>query len=158
MTFTVAWLRNGNVVGAGAQRHVVEADASRRLACRVTATNGAGSAVATSRSARAQSAYMRIFASSGLTFPPPPGVPWRRTCRGSMRLTLLNGRRVLGRRTISLKATRDDGKVNCKGSTTFRVRRELIGSARTLRVSQRFSGNAYIKPGADVKPVSVPRS
>jgi hypothetical protein len=157
MTFTVHWLRNGTVVAAGAQRRLVEADATRRLACRVTATNGAGSAVATSRSKRAQSAYMRIVANSGLRFDPLPGVPWRRTCRGSMRLTLLNGRRVLGRRTISLKATRDGGKVNCKGSTTFRVRRGLVGSARTLTVSQRFSGNAYIKPDADLKRVSVPR-
>jgi hypothetical protein len=101
---------------------------------------------------------MRIFANSGLQFEPPPGVPWRRTCRGSMRLTLLNGRRVLGRRTISLKPGRRDGKVKCTGSTTFRVRRELIGSARTLTVSQRFSGNAYIKPDAGVKRVSVSRS
>lgn len=49
-TFTFQWLRNGAVVAAQVSDtyDVLRSDAGRALACRVTATNPAGSAVATS--------------------------------------------------------------------------------------------------------------
>ncbi len=47
-TFTFEWLRNGSPIATGATHVLTGADATHQIACRVTGTNGGGSATATS--------------------------------------------------------------------------------------------------------------
>jgi len=158
MTFEVQWLRGRSVVGKETSRRVVAGDVSRRLACRVTASNGVGSTRATSRRLLARSAIVRIPVNGG--FSVPAGAPPALACRGSMALTMLTGKRILGRRAVSMKPGTRKGRKGpqCLWAWTFRVRRERLGPVRRVKVSQRFAGNAYVDPGAAVKTIAVPRS
>ena len=45
--------------------------------------------------------------------------------------------------------------MQCRWALTFRVRRELIESAGTLRVKQRFGGNAYAEPDLGYEKAEV---
>ena len=47
-TFTFEWLRDGQVIATGSTYALTGADATRAISCRVTGTNGGGSATATS--------------------------------------------------------------------------------------------------------------
>ena len=138
MTYRVDWLRDGRKVGAGSARRVAGADVSRRLSCRVTASNAAGSATATSAAVNPRADVELIPTSGGVAL--PSGSP-RSACRGSMTLTLLRGRRVLARGTARVRPR----AAGCRWSWTASVRRTKLAEARTLTLVQRFNGNGAVK-------------
>ena len=149
MTYAVSWLRDSKVVGSGARYRVAASDRSRRLRCRVVASNAAGSAAAISLALRPRTEVLVIRASGGLRL--RPGVPRSEGCRGTMALTLLNGRKVLARRTVRLRVT-------CRWSATLRASRVQVGTAKRLKLRQHFSGNDYTRSGVNTEWVTVPRA
>ena len=149
ITYAVRWLRNGRVVASGVRHRVAAADGSRQLRCRVVASNAAGSAQATSVAVRPRFEVLLIRRSGALLR--RPGVPRNEGCRGTIALTLLKGEKVLARRTVRLRTT-------CRWSATLRVRREQVGTAKRLKLRQRFSGNDYNNPGVVTEWVTVPRA
>ena len=70
-TSALAWLRGGAPAGTGSTYTVGDADAGHALACRITATNAAGDASATSAGAAVPAPH----GATGGGAPPPPSPP-----------------------------------------------------------------------------------
>ena len=128
-----------DIIDCGAGNDTITADATDR-------------AMHCETSRRAPSVAERVVSiptSGGIK--PRAGVPRRLACRGTMSLTLLKRAQVLARKSLRLNA-------RCRWSFVFRVRSQRLAGVQTLRLRQRFSGNAYVAPGASTRTVKVPRT
>jgi hypothetical protein len=148
IAYATTWRRAGRTIDKGPSHKVLKADVARKLTCRVTAKNTAGSAFATSKSVTSKPDIVEIFVSGGID---PEGVPRRRACRGTMTLTLLRRGRPVARHTVKLSTA-------CRWEWTFKVDRAKLGPARTLRLRLAFSGNGAFAPFTSLRraPVKVP--
>ena len=150
MRFSIQWMRAGRAVARGPRRRVAAGDVRRRLSCRVTATNAAGPATATSAAVRPRDALVRIFM-TGRILPEGSSLPHDLACRGSrVALTLLKGKRVVGRRSFTLHGS------PCRWKWRFQTMRSQLDDARTLTLKIRFSGNDYINAKTGTRAVKVP--
>jgi N-acetylneuraminic acid mutarotase len=82
-------------------------------------------------------------------FTPPPGLSRAQACRGTVRLQLRAGSRVLATKTARLDK-------RCQYSTTFKILRAAAGGRRVLAVVARFRGNRYLAPTRATYQVRVP--
>ena len=150
MRFNVQWVRAGRMVARGSRRRVAAGDVRRRLSCRVTATNAAGRATATSAAVRPRDALVRIRVTGAVLLPGASRLPRDLACRGSLALTLSKGKRVVGRRSVTLDGSR------CRWTWRFQTMRSRLDGARKLTLTIRFSGNDYLNPTAQTRRVKVP--
>jgi hypothetical protein len=77
-------------------------------------------------------------------------LPRGRACNGKITLELRKGKRVLERRSTRLNK-------RCRYTTTFKVKRTMLGKATQLTVVVRFHGNRYLGRTTNRFPVLVPK-
>lgn len=97
-----------------------------------------------SRSARRSGGRIRVRISGRLTV--PAGIPRTAVCRGRVLLTIKRGKRTIAARNATVRRS-------CRFSKTARLSARAVGSARTLRVTVRYGGNAQL--GVRTKTFSV---
>ena len=75
-----------------------------------------------------------------------------RWCRGSVTVTLLKGRHVLGVHRTHVRLV----SLRCQWRSMFKLRRTKVGAAKTLTQVSRFGGNAYLGASTGATSVKVP--